>query len=1228
MAGALVSQAFVNSLIQVVFERLASPEFASFIRGKKLNNKLLQRLVTNLYAVQTVLNDAEQRQIKDPAVKKWLDDLKDAVYDADDLLDRVSTEAATTQKEVSTLFSRFLNFRESEVVTKLEDINERLESAGKNKDILGLKGNARENLLWRTPSTSLLERSTIYGRDQDKEAIMELLLDDTNTDATDAVSVIPIVGMGGVGKSTLAQQLYNDESLEQRFDLKMWVCVSHEFDVQKITKALIEAINSSSCNMKGLDFLQLELKEKLIGKKYLLVLDDVWNEHYGDWSDFLKPLEYGAKGSKILVTTRSTKVASVVQTCRPYQLSLLSDADCWLVFAHHSCLPLESGEDSIKKKIGRQIADKCKGLPLAAKTLGGLLRRQDDIRNWKAIMQSEIWELSDNESKIIPALRISYHYLPPYLKPCFAYCSLFPKNYKFDKDELVLLWMAEDFLQSPKTGKTLEDIGLEYFDELTSTSCFQLSSIDGDCFVMHDLMHDLAVSVAGEFHFRLEGSEKANRIGARTRHLSYSKSIYHISRKLQAFGGAQHLRTFFPICSNVVPFNNDMELLIILPMLKSLRVLSFCSFQNLVEVPDSIGELIQLRYLDLSRTKIKSLPESLGNLYNLQTLKLYFCDHLRRLPSSIQNLVNLRHLDVTESSLVETPKGISKLQNLQFLTDFVASEGNSIAELGGLPNIHGRLGITHIQNVRNSSEASEARMMEKKHISPLFYGWDYHSEVSSSQQERDIFDKLQPHTNVNTLWICGYRGTTFPDWLSHSSYNNIATIALNFCRNCCMLPSLGQLPNLKSLTITNFPVLQKVGGEFYRSDNLCSATPPFPSLEHLEFDNMPCWQEWDSFDPSAFPQLKYLELRDCPRLSKGLPDHLPVLKTLSIRGCQKLVSSLPRAPVTHIVISESNCLVLQDLPLSLNSLSLSGSQVVQSMFKVIANMVPTCLKSLSISDCWFAVSFPGDCLPASLKSLHIKNCRRLELPNQQHQFLEVLSIINSCDSLTSLSPEMFPNLTKLDFTKCHNLESLTVSYDAALQNLKTLTIDDCRRFAFFGRERITVAGKNCSLPKLQNLTIKHCPRLDLFPIRELVPNLRSLNITNCVKLLSLVTSEEFHPQGLLHLIIGGDCDRLKSFPMEGTLPASLMHLELNGLLSLETLDCKGLVGLTSLQQLIIADCPKLENLDGERLPACLSQLYIYYSPSMEKLYREKDSRIWPKMSHIPEIRTIVHRIAD
>nr|XP_029149390.1 putative disease resistance RPP13-like protein 1 [Arachis hypogaea] len=398
---------------------MSSPEVANWIKGKKLTQKLLERLKTTLYAVQAFLIDAEQKQIKERAVKDWLDSLKDAMYVADDLLDEVFTKAAT-QKDPGTFFSRFLNLQDREIANRMEEIIERIESIVKQKGTLGLREIPKENMSWRI-TTSLVERSSIYGREEDKEAIVKLLLDDDDTGDGD-ISVIPIVGMGGIGKTTLAQLVYNDEKVKENFDFRGWVCVSEEFDVIKVTKTIIEAITSTSCNLKDLNLLQHDLKERLSRQKFFVVLDDAWNEDYEDWSRLLKPFQNGAKGSKILITTRSKKVASVVQTISPYELSLLSDEDCWLVFSKHARLSTDSMENPTLKKVGKDIVKKCDGLPLAAQALGGLLRGNFDVEYWNHILKSEVWKFSNDKIKVVPALRISYYYLPSCLKECFVYC--------------------------------------------------------------------------------------------------------------------------------------------------------------------------------------------------------------------------------------------------------------------------------------------------------------------------------------------------------------------------------------------------------------------------------------------------------------------------------------------------------------------------------------------------------------------------------------------------------------------------------------------------------------------------------------------------------------------------------------------------------------------------------------------------------------------------------------
>jgi len=330
MAVAVVGEAFLSAFLEVVLDRLASPELVDLIRGKKVDVNLIQRLKNILYAVEAVLNDAEQKQFKDSAVNKWLDDL----------LDNLSTNAATTwkNKEVSTAnyYIHFFNFEERDMVRKLEDMAARLKYILKFKDIIGLQHIATHHSSWRTPSTSLDVGSNIFCRDQDKEAMLKLLLDDDH----DKTCVIPIVGMGGLGKTTLAQSLYNHDIIKQTFDVRAWICVSDHFDVLKVTKNIAEEVGSA-CNTNNLNILHQDLKEKLTRKKFIIVLDDVWIEDYDGWNSLIRPFQYGAKGSKILVTTRIENVATMVQSFQPYHLKKLTNEDCWLVFANHACLSPE-----------------------------------------------------------------------------------------------------------------------------------------------------------------------------------------------------------------------------------------------------------------------------------------------------------------------------------------------------------------------------------------------------------------------------------------------------------------------------------------------------------------------------------------------------------------------------------------------------------------------------------------------------------------------------------------------------------------------------------------------------------------------------------------------------------------------------------------------------------------------------------------------------------------------
>nr|XP_025660958.2 putative disease resistance RPP13-like protein 1 [Arachis hypogaea] len=1022
MAAELVGGAFLSSFLNVLFDRLSDPEIINLIRGKKLSEKMIQRFKAILNGAEALLNDAERRQIREGPVKIWLDDLKDAIYEADDFLDEIATKAAT-KKDRGNCLTRFLNLKDRKKVTRMEDVIARLESIVNQKDTLGLKEIPMENMSWRTPSTSLVKVSDIYGRDEDRKALVKLLLDDANDGD---VSVIPIVGMGGIGKTTLAQLVYNDDQVKQKFDVKAWACVGEDFNVLRLTKTVIEEVTSKSCELNGLNSVQQRLRDEVTGKSFLVVLDDMWTNHYDDWKTFLIPFQCGSQGGKILVTTRIDVVASMVKTIPAHNLSLLDDEQCWSVFANHAFFPTESRDRLALEKVGRKIVDKCKGLPLAAQSLGGLLRTKDNIADWEDVLMSEIWEFSEDECRILPALRISYHYLPSYLKRCFVYCSLYPKDYEFDKDELVLLWMAEDLLQQPKSGSILEEVGYKYFNDLAAQSFFQPSK---NGYVMHDLMHDLATFYGEKFFVRISEHENVAQHDTKTRHLSYDLNDNNsVLKMLEACESSSHVRTLFQIKADLYRGRKEgIDPCGLLAQLKCLRVLSFTSFK-IDRLPDSIGELIHLRYLNLSNTLVLTLPKSLDNLYNLQTLKLAECKKLKKLPSNMQNLVNLRHLDIGGTELEEMPKKMRKLKDLQFLSDYIAGkhEENGIGELGELAHLHGSLCIQELENVKNSGEASNARMDEKIHLNALHLWWSSFEEreVCDSHAEKDVLDKLRPHKDLKKLFIEGYRGQSY--------YHNMTWLELSGCRNCWVVPSLGQLPSLERLLISGFKKVKKIGGSFYKGDGTHQhQETPFRSLKfgvllyilelpslmglHISRCDKLKMIGGEFYDYKAdgthhhqetpFRSLKFLQFYDMNAM---------MMMTL---GCY-----VPRAPmIRELRIDGKQEARLRELPLPmLETLVINGEQQVDSVFEAMIHTQPTSLKELDISNCSSAISFPGDSLPPSLRNLDIIHCKNLEFPmqKQQHHLLQTLFIDNSCGSLTSFALPAFPKLKHLTIAAC------------------------------------------------------------------------------------------------------------------------------------------------------------------------------------------------------------------
>ncbi|RVW74206.1 putative disease resistance RPP13-like protein 1 [Vitis vinifera] len=1041
-------------------------------------------LVLEKLVAAPLLEYARRQNIRERDVKLWLDDLKSLAYDMEDVLDEFNTEAnlqilihgpqASTSKVHKLIPTCFAACHPTSVIfnakigEKIEKITRELDAVAKRKhdfDLMKGVGGLSFEMEERLQTTSLVDESSIYGRDAKKEAIIQFLLSEkaSGDNGDNGVSVVPIVGMGGVGKTTLAQIIYHDKRVESHFDTRIWVCVSDRFDVIGITKAILESVTHSSTDSKNLDSLQNSLKNGLNGKKFFLVLDDVWNEKPQNWDALKAPFRAGAQGSMIIVTTRNEDVASIMRTtASSHHLDVLSYEECRLLFAKHAFAHMNTNIRQKLEPIGEKIVRKCRGLPLAAKSLGSLLHAKQDENAWNEVLNNGIWDFQIENSDILPALYLSYHYLPTNLKRCFAYCSIFPKDYKFEKRNLVLLWMAEGLLGGSKREETIEDYGNMCFDNLLSRSFFQQASDDESIFLMHDLIHDLAQFVSGKFCSSLD-DEKKSQISKQTRHSSYVRAVqFELSKKFDPFYKAHNLRTFLPVHTDYqygIFLSKEISDLL-LPTLKCLRVLSLACYQ-IVELPHSIGTLKHLRYLDLSYTSIRRLPESITNLFNLQTLMLSNCYSLTHLPTKMGKLINLRHLDISATSLKEMPMGMEGLKRLRTLTAFVVGEdrGAKIKELRGMSHLGGRLCISKLQNVVDAMDVFEANLKGKERLDELVMQWDGDATARDLQKETTVLEKLQPHNNLKELTIKHYCGEKFPNWLGEHSFTNMVYMQLHDCKNCSSLPSLGQLGSLKELSIMRIDGVQKVGQEFYGNIG-SSSFKPFEALEILRFEKMLEWEEWVCRE-IEFPCLKVLYIKECPKLKKDLPKHLPKLTKLEIRECKQLVCCLPMAPsIRELELEECDDVVVRSAG-SLTSLaSLDISNVckipdelgqLHSLVKLYVRFCPelkeippilhnlTSLKNFYIQDCEIA-SFPEMALPPMLEGLQIFSCPILEsLPEGMMQNNTTLQrlVISYCGSLRSL-PRDIDSLKTLAIDGCEKLE-LALQEDMTHNHYASLT---------------------------------------------------------------------------------------------------------------------------------------------------------------------------------------------
>ncbi|CAL8114111.1 unnamed protein product [Prunus armeniaca] len=1205
-----MGEAYLVAFLRVLVDKLASREVFKYFGLIKGVDQKLQKWTATLSAIGAVLNEAEERQLitESKPLKLWLDDLRDLAYDVEDVLDKYATKmlrreielghyAGTARRVWNSVPNGVFNYK---INSKIQKITERLQEISQRKDQLSLNiitgttssTKARQNL----PPSSSQPDGPVIGRDEDKRRVVEFL----SKQERGAVNfdVVAIVGMAGVGKTTLAAQVFNEIDATQQFRPTAWVCVSDDFNLERVTKQILEAVTSKHYPTEDFNQVQQYLHTELAGKKFLIVLDDVWGTcSYGLWMKLQSPFRTGAAGSKIIVTTRDAEVSKMMGAgTLIHNLEPMSNDVCFEVFEQHAFSNVNRAIPPNFESLKEKIVARCSGLPLAARTLGGLLLRKE-MNEWEEILNNKLWSLS-NERDILPVLRLSYHYLPSHLKRCFAYCSILPNDYEFCEQQLILLWMAEGLIQpQPEHNKQMEDLGTDYFQELLSRSLFQKSSNKyNSTYVMHDLVVGLAKWAAGDICVRLEDKQNSDHVQhgcfTEARHASYISGKYDAVKRFEAFSEVKHLRTFLPLSgdypSNYLSRKVTFDLL---PKLQYLRVLSLNGYR-VTELPNSIGNLKYLRYLDLSHTWIKSLPESTTTLFNLQTLILEGCRYLKALPINLRNLVNLRHLNNSSvSSLKPMPPQLGRLTNLQSLPNFVVGKGSDesgIREIGSLSHLRGTLWLSRLENVIDAEDARKADLKSKERVDKLVLEWSDNTQ----ETQLGVLDRLEPHRMLESLIIRGYAGLEFSTWIGDRLFSTMVHVHLDKCKNCQILPPLGQLPLLKELYIRGMAAVESVGPEFYGEGSL-----PFPVLETLEFEDMQHWKKWVPFvgdqGIGVFPCLKLLSIINCPQLEGKVPENLDSLETLRIIECQELVISISNYKQIGALDIDGCKAVVKTSGVEfelLNSLRLSNISEVRFQTGEFTKGLRK-VANLTIGGCEELTSSlkNEDRVLQHLISLHrlvIKGNSSLlqKLGKEAEELLQLQMLtcklkyleLYNCASLSKV-PEGLHHLTALQDLKIVGCSSLVSFPDVGLPpSLQDLKIVGCSSLVSFPDVGLP--------PSLEVISIEECDSLLYFAKYQIPPNLRRIQIVQCKSLKSLVEKEE------------------DSSSSSSSSPISLEHLQIRGCESLTSLSLRA----KALKSLDIWNCEELQLLTSDGLAHdntnyCLEYISIWSCPNLNSL---------------------------
>ncbi|KAK4368477.1 hypothetical protein RND71_012269 [Anisodus tanguticus] len=845
----MIEGALVDTAIEILMKGLVDKVDAQvqYVLGFEHE---FEAMKSELVILQAYLSDVDRHKEKSKTLEAASAKLRELIYGIDDLVidcqNRVDYEKMKNSY-LSSISLRGLYFR-NQIGKKLAEINREIVNMRQTLNIippmvslykseeLGSSGSG--SVRW---TSDIFDEYQTVGLTEDTRTLKRWILP-----CNRSLQLIGIVGMGGLGKTTLAQKIYNDREVCSRFNMKIWVCKS-TFDELEIMKSILQQLKKED-HGSDRNVLLKRIHEALSNKKYLIVMDDVWSIDDGWWKRIFEGLPKTEKQSScIIITSRNEDVVRRmgVEEEQIHRHKLLSEEEGWLLFCKVAFVSSKRKcKDPKLERVGKDILRKCGGLPLAIKTIGGLLSSKPQFLSaWQPISE-DLPQILANESKshdsLLATLQLSYDELPLNLKQCILCFAIYPEDYEIEVDQLANWWVGEGFVYKKGT-KIARKMALECLSELINrclVEAVRKRNYDGRVYSckMHDMIREMIIRIAKEGSFCSLDDKNANIATIHSRRLGVTNETL-----LQPLAGNSKLRALLLTKANYIGFTRQVAL----AQVKSLRVLdlSHIKLEKSSQFCEEdmwrwITSLKRLAYLDLRDVaNLTRLPRSIKKLWGLQILVLGECKNLEQLPRSITALPKLIVLDVGNcTSLSYLPRGLSKLSHLQELYGFKIPDA-TIQNACHLRDLKGLRELRVLQ-----LDVTEKSMIEEDELTVLEQFQQLKMLViNAGDRTEEVFlerlEKLSPPKSLEELYLRNFCGHTTPAWIA---------------------PEL--LDRLQYLCIEDSSVLQHMSDRFrgsdgnkWRIEGLCLKY--LPNLE----------ETWEGIK-SAMPGLTYVEVSHCNSL--------------------------------------------------------------------------------------------------------------------------------------------------------------------------------------------------------------------------------------------------------------------------------------------------------------------------------------------------------------------------